>query len=274
MKKFVIGIFVLSFNWVWSQENIQIQKLSEPQTFYIASRTNLNGGKSRVCKYVALPENTVKWGFSISTNKAKGGQTVTNNLNLLSQTIGNLDSNITSTKEISVPQGDSFIQTFIVDKKNRDLFLSQNSISDWKIKDPVKSLHYLGEGLLDQVKQGIAFITEETTGSWYLCMRNPDRLYGINANVETIAYVSYNQDTIVNKIDAQSVLSEEVDELTALQNESINYWIKKDHKKAKKVYKEYRSKGGDNQTYKTVLEKAIQTHQIDDKKIKRFLKKL
>ncbi len=140
MKKFIVAIFVLLFSWIYSQETIQVQKLSEPQVFYIASRTNLSGGKSRICKYITLPKNTFKWGFSISTHKSEGSETVTKNLNLLSQTIGNLDAKITSTKEINVPQGDSYIQSFVFDQKNRDLFLLKNSIGNWKAKDPVKDL--------------------------------------------------------------------------------------------------------------------------------------
>lgn len=271
MKKVMVGLSVFIASIVSSQEAIQVQKLSKPQVFYIASRTNLSGGKSRICKYIKLPESTVKWGFSISTDKSKGSQTVTKNLNFLSQTVSDLDLKINQTKEITVPQGDSFIQTFVVNKENRDLFLSQNTISDWSISNPVKDLHYLGEGLLDQVKQGVVFITEETQGSWYLCMRNPDKLYGVNASVETVAYVrtkkpmeTLNEDTLTTR----------VDELSVLRTRSIDYWVKKSYKKAKATYKEYESKGGDKLLYKNDLEEAIQVHQIgSDKKIKRFIER-
>ncbi len=270
MKKFMVGLGVFIASILSSQEVIQVKKLSKPQVFYIASRTNLSGGKSRICKYIKLPEGTVKWGFSISADKSKGSDTVTKNLNLLSQIVSNLNSKTNQTKEISVPQGDSFIQTFVVNQENRNLFLSQNAISDWSINDPVKDLDYLGEGLLDQVKQGVVFITEETSGSWYLCMRNPDKLYGVNASVETVAYVAINE----KSIEIETSEATEVDELSTLRTNSIRHWMEKSYRKAKNTHKEYESKGGDKALYRAELEEAVQTYQKEnDRKITRFLQK-
>ncbi len=101
-------------------------------------------------------------------------------------------------------------------------------------------MHYLGEGLLDQVKQGVTFITEKTTGSWYLCLRNPDKLYGINASVETVAYTNLKQNLAIKIKDPYK---------ECLKIKSINCWIHADYRNAKKFYKEYRSNGGDVKTY-------------------------
>lgn len=134
------------------------------------------GGKSRTYIKVDLPENTIQWYYSFSTSKGKSG---TNNLNLAIQLAGILadPSGITSktVSAIDVPEGVASADVYLIDQSNLSPFLKK------------KSFRHYSEAMAENTKQAIVKIDDIKSGSWYLGIRNPSSLNGLNLSIEVVA---------------------------------------------------------------------------------------
>lgn len=183
MKKnyVLIVLFILGlYQYVIAQE-IEFTKetkvLVEKRDLYINGGTRAQfGGKSRTYIKIDLPPNTVQWYYSFSTTKGKSG---TKNLNLAIQ----LASIITnpalissdSASAIDVPDGEASADIYLLDYNNLKPF--QNK-TDFK---------YYQEGMAQNTKQAVVKIDDIKNGTWYLGIKNPSSLNGINLSIEVVA---------------------------------------------------------------------------------------
>jgi tetratricopeptide (TPR) repeat protein len=136
------------------------------------------GGKSRTTIKVDLPPNTVAWYYAFTTTKDETGSDL---LNLAVQ-IGTLllDESGTLAKiksQIRIPGGTGVLEVYLLDVKNSDLFLNHDEYN------------YYREGSVDQIRDGIIDIDEFKTGTFYIGLKNPSEIDGIDVRIEVVAIV-------------------------------------------------------------------------------------
>lgn len=178
---YLISIFlVLCFQISFSQ-NYEIvretKKLIDTRDIHLnGGMRSQFGGKSRIYIKFDLPPNTVEWYYSFTTAKGQNG---TGNLNLALQ-LGSILSNLgvlnsTSISTIKVPDGEATADIYLIDNKNVKPFM-----------DKVE-FEYQMEGMVENTKQGIVKIDDVKKGTWFLGLRNPSSMNGINLNIEIVA---------------------------------------------------------------------------------------
>lgn len=136
------------------------------------------GGKSRTYIKIDLPPNTIEWYYSFSTTLEKSN-TKTLNLGIQLAKILTDPTGITSNiaSAIDVPKGVASADIYLLDRNNLNSFFN---------KEPFR--HY-SEGMVENTKQAVVKIDDLKLGTWYLGIRNPSSLYGINLSIEVVAII-------------------------------------------------------------------------------------
>lgn len=168
----------------------ETKKLVDSRDIYLnGGMRSQFGGKSRTYIKFDLPQNTVQWYYSFTTTE---GQSGTANLNLAVQLTGMLadPSGLTSTtvSAIKVPEGVATADFYLIDQNNLQPFLNK-----------VEYRHY-PEGMAENTKQAVVKVDDIKTGSWYLGIKNPSSINGINLNIEIVAITETKK--IIEKSDA------------------------------------------------------------------------
>jgi len=183
MNRHLTLILLFLVNLGFAQEIIrESHQIIEPRSVYLnGGMRSAFGGKSRTYLKVDLPPDTKRWYYSFSTSKGKSG---VKNLNLALQLSSLLadPSGITSQalSAIDVPQGSGSIDVVLCDFDNIKLF--QN-----KVDNDGGTYTYIIEGTVENTKQAIVQINDVTTNTWYLGLKNPSSLDGINISIEVVA---------------------------------------------------------------------------------------
>lgn len=187
MKKHYLNLLLilLTVQFGFSQEYVIIRetkKIIESRDIYLNGGTRaLFGGKSRTYIKVDLPPNTVQWYYSFTTTQ---GQSGTSNLNLAVQLAGMLSdpTGLTSStiSAIKVPEGVATADVYLLDQKNMNLFIQKTDLNGGTYR------HY-PEGMAENTKQAVVKIDDIERGTWYLGIRNPSSVSGINLNFEVVA---------------------------------------------------------------------------------------
>ncbi len=183
MNKFLTLILLFLINFGFSQEiKSESHQIIKPRNIYLngGMRTAF-GGKSRTFLKIDLPPNTVQWYYSFSTSKGKSG---IKNLNLALQ-LSSLFSgsgaiSSTAMSSIKVPPGSGSIDIYLCDRKNIDLFQD-------KIDNKGGTFYHIIEGTVENTKQAVVQINDVKTNTWYLGIKNPSSLDGINISIEVVA---------------------------------------------------------------------------------------
>lgn len=196
----IIGIIILFIiQTSYSQDlkrKFNTKKIIEKRSLYIngGARSHF-GGKSRVYIKIDLPPNTDHWYYSFSTSKGKSGN---KNLNLAVQLTGfALDpSGITSTtlKAIDVPTGEASVDVYLLDNINKNAFINK------------EGFRYYPEGMVENTKQAAVRIDDVKEGTWYLGIRNPSSLNGLNFNIEVVAVQKNKKDIKDNTNEEKAML--------------------------------------------------------------------
>ncbi|NMH86918.1 tetratricopeptide repeat protein [Flavivirga algicola] len=183
MKKFsTLMLFLLVYSGFTQEVKRESHQIIEPRSIYLNGGMRSNfGGKSRTYLKIDLPPNTVQWYYSFSTSKGKSG---VKNLNLALQ-VSSLFSGsgaITSTalSSIKVPSGSGSIDVYLCDRENIDLFYD-------KADRKGSTFYHIMEGTVENTKQAVVQINDVKTNTWYLGLKNPSSLDGINISIEVVA---------------------------------------------------------------------------------------
>lgn len=158
------------------------------------------GGKSRIYLKIDLPPGTVYWFYSFTTSPGESG---IKNLNLLAQISTFIidPSGITDAalSEIDVPSGSQSIDVYLCDRSNIDLFLQ-------KVDNNGGSYSYMMEGSVENTKQGLIKVDDVKVGTWYLGLKNPSSLEGVNIAVEVVAIVEESIDNGISELEEKAIL--------------------------------------------------------------------
>jgi tetratricopeptide (TPR) repeat protein len=154
--------------------------LIEQRSYYLngGARAAL-GGKSRVVVKIDLPPNTKRWYYSFSTSPGEDG---TKLLNLGIQvgaaiSTSGLASAVASNLE--VPSGSNSADVLVLPVTYRDVFLNKDD----------ENLRTYSDVSLQNTKQAVQSIDGEFGKSFYLGLRNPSSMNGINIIIEVVAIV-------------------------------------------------------------------------------------
>jgi tetratricopeptide (TPR) repeat protein len=183
MKKLLLLFVLLQTFLVSAQEIVrESQKIIETRNVYLNGGMRSSfGGKSRVSIKIDLPKNTEKWYYSFSTSKGRSG---TKNLGLALQLSALLldPSGITSQtmSSITVPKGSNSIDVYLCSRENIRLF-------EQKADNNGGTYYFIEEGSVQNTKQAVVQIDDVTTDTWYLGLKNPSSLEGVNITIEVAA---------------------------------------------------------------------------------------
>lgn len=185
MKKLFILLLLPLFSYGQYTKTVnQTKVLVEKRDVYLNGGLRASaGGKSRVLVPVELPSNTVEWYYSFSTSKGESG---TKNLKLAAQlaTLVADPTGITASisSKINVPQGSSSADIYLLDSRNHIAF-------EQKYDNNGGTFKYWPEGTTLNTKQAIVRIDDVKVGKYYLGLKNPSTLDGINISIEVVAIV-------------------------------------------------------------------------------------
>jgi hypothetical protein len=185
MKKilYIIIFCFFSITAITSQvtrKELSAVQLIQTRSIYLNSKARADfGGKNRTTIKVDLPKNTKYWFYSFTTQEGENGA---KNLNLLAQ-LSSLVVDPTGMtaaalkKGLNVPSGSSSIDIYTTDQVGGNLFLNNNEF------------RYLPEGSVENTRQGVIDINDINTGTYYLAIKNPSELNGVNITIEVVAIV-------------------------------------------------------------------------------------
>lgn len=185
-RKLVIILLFISMIQLGYSQDFEIiresKKLIDSRDIYLNGGMRAGfGGKSRTSIKIDLPPNTVEWYYSFTTTEGENG---TANLNLAMQLSRMLvdPSGLSSiaTSRIKVPEGVAAADIYLLDQKNVNLFLRKVELNGG-------TFQYYPEGLVENTKQAIVKVDDIKRGTWYLGLKNPSSMNGININIEVVA---------------------------------------------------------------------------------------
>ena len=193
----LLGFILPIQNFAQEYETIiKTKKLIENRDIYLNGgfRSQL-GGKSRTYIKFDLPKNTIKWYYSFTTSKGQNGSS---NLNLALQLTSLLSdpSGITSgtLSSVKIPDGVALVDIYLLDKKNLSSFASKADLNGG-------SYNYYEEGTLENTKQALVEIDDVKRGTWYLGIKNPSSINGVNISIEVVAITETKKE--IEKTEAQ-----------------------------------------------------------------------
>jgi hypothetical protein len=150
------------------------------ETFTLNSGSRaLIGGRSRIDLPVELPPNTVEWYYALTTSPERAPAP---NIGLMGQLIKLVTpSGIASTvmSALMTPGGSGSCDVF--------LFADQGNLNRFLAKQP--QFAYLMSGTRQNFNQGAVQIRDAVKGNFFLGLRNPSGLAGVQVTVEVCAIV-------------------------------------------------------------------------------------
>lgn len=166
-------------------------QVCEKQEFFVNSGSNaaFKGGKSRIVLPVTLPPNTVEWYYRFSASRDEADiERVQKSAGLFVELGAALMSSGSSMLSAKTAQGllGSLTQPPGADICDIDL-LDQQNISPFEAKT---EYNYQPAASRENLKSGNVRVDCCTTGTWYLGIRNPSNLFGINVFMEVVAITS------------------------------------------------------------------------------------
>lgn len=180
MKYLIIALLLpLTTLAQYTKEVTQAKVIVEKRDISLNGGLNASvGGKSRVLVPVDLPSNTIEWYYSFTTSKGESGS---ENLKLAIQLTSLLvdRTRLTSSlvKKINVPDGSNSVDVYLLDEQNHIAFKRKEACL------------YIEEGTTENTKQALVQIVDEKTGKYYLGLKNPSTLNGLNISIEVVAIV-------------------------------------------------------------------------------------
>jgi len=179
----------LNFNSTVSLKKIYTPvSIHEAQDFYINGGTNaiLSTGKSRITIPITLPENTIEWHYRFSASRNKEDiENVKKNFKLFADIgiaifgLTGVGATLTESafNSLAKPPGADFCDIYLLPAEYRSSFEAKLD-NQWK--------HY-PDGGRQNFKSGNVRVTCCNRGQFFLGLKNPASLMGINVSVEVVA---------------------------------------------------------------------------------------
>lgn len=174
----LLCLTLFSLNYVFSQ-TYETKTLIKTTKYLNGGARSYLGGVSRLTLLVDLPPNTVQWYYSFTTTAGESG---TDMLNLAFQisaaaTTGPLGATVA--KNLQVPKGSSSLDIWLMPLESKE---------DFVLKNDDKILLY-DDLSSKNTKETVQPINNLLKGSFYLGLRNPSAMDGVNVVIEVVAIV-------------------------------------------------------------------------------------
>ncbi|MEX0965994.1 MAG: hypothetical protein WD077_02055 [Bacteroidia bacterium] len=191
-KNFNTGVYwqtVYDTAYTTVQENQLVKKEYKPiplvpsSEYYVNSGSNatFKGGKSRITFPVTLPKNTKEWYFVFSASREKEDiDKAKSSFNLVGQLTNLIDQSGALTFGIdmlSKPPGSNICDIYLLNFENSRLF------------EEKKAYTYMTGGTRENIKSGVVKMAGGAGQTYYIGIKNPDGVYGIQVAIEVVAIV-------------------------------------------------------------------------------------
>lgn len=159
-----------------------LSKTIVPSTDYFVnsgSNATFKGGKSRITFPVTLPENTVEWYYQFSATRDKAEIDMTKStFNLAGQLTKLIDKTGTlqfGLDALTQPPGANYCDIYLLNHQNSSLFEAKAEYT------------YFTSGTRKNIKSGLVKMTGGAGKAYYIGIKNPDSMHGINVAIEVVA---------------------------------------------------------------------------------------
>lgn len=190
-KIILILIAIFSYNFKsycqYVQKKRKVITIVQERSIYLNGKLRASiGGDDKTIITFDLPFNTVEWYYTFSTKKGGSGVEALN----LSMQLSALFADPTkitgdALNRIRVPQGESSINTRLLDYNNMNYFIQGNMYN------------YFTQGSVDNTMQAKVKVNDILRGKWFLGLENTSTLDGVNISIEITAVVEV--DNFVNE---------------------------------------------------------------------------
>lgn len=176
---------------IFHQANAQYKKIKKTTKTIVQQRSiYLNGGlkaslngKSRVVIPFDLPAHTKEWYYSFSTARGESGVKLLNLGIQLSALLLDQTGKVSSiASQVKVPEGSNSVDVYLLTAQNQRAFVEK-----WDHNGG--SFYYITEGTTNNTKQAVVRVDDVKSGRFFLGLKNPSTLNGVNIFIEVIAVV-------------------------------------------------------------------------------------
>jgi hypothetical protein len=185
MKNFISLMLLVTLTYMgFSQTNngnYKVVPIVTSHDFYLNGGARAAfGGKSRVYLMVTLPPNTVEWYYAVTTTPGKGQGPQIGLAGQLAKLLvpgGGLASIVLSS--LIAPTGSGVCDVYVFsDQGNLNRFIEKT-----------ENYTSLASAMRENFRHGVVQVRDAVQGSYFLGLRNPSGMSGINVTVEVTAIV-------------------------------------------------------------------------------------
>ncbi len=176
VKLQAILVFFMCINI--NAQNFNTRTIIERRAYYLNGGTRATlGGKSRTVIKIDLPKNTKQCYYSFSTTPGEDGTKLLNLGLQLSASLYSGGLSALASKAIAVPPGSGAADIIVLPTNQVDIFLNKGEY------------RYYRDISVENAKQAVQPIANKYGDSFYLGLRNPSAISGINIVIEVVAVV-------------------------------------------------------------------------------------
>lgn len=175
--------FTSRFETYVKSESYKVKEIAKNQHYFINSGSNalFKDGKSRVTLPIALPNNTVKWYYTVSSFRDNNLiESTMSQINLVSDLTKLIDKSGGVSFAIDLltqPPGANFCDVYLINNENYSLFLNKSEYRHFTV------------GTRENIVSANVEIPFTSNEVLYLGIKNPDGMHGINVIVSAAAIV-------------------------------------------------------------------------------------
>jgi tetratricopeptide (TPR) repeat protein len=154
--------------------------LIEKRAYYLngGARASL-GGKSRVTIKIDLPKNTKKWYYSFSTTPGEDGTKLLNLGVQIGAALSTGGLTALAAKSFEIPPGSGSADIIVLPPEFNNAFLNKDD-NNWRFYSDIS---------LQNSRQAVQTVENNYGNSFYIGLRNPSSLSGINIVIEVVAVI-------------------------------------------------------------------------------------
>lgn len=161
-------------------QNLKTVTLIEQRAYSLnGGARSYMGGVSRTTIKIDLPKNTRRWYYSFTTSPGADGTKLLKLGLQVGAAVASGGLAAAAASAIDVPSGSGSVDVIVLPTEYRDAFINKED-SKWRLYQDVS---------LQNAKQAVQSIDNNYGNSFYLGLRNPSAMSGINIMIEVVAVV-------------------------------------------------------------------------------------
>ena len=179
MKKVLLLQVLLLLTCNCFSQNLKTITLIEQRAYSLnGGARSYMGGVSRATIKIDLPKNTRSWYYSFTTSPGVDGTKLLKLGLQVSATVASVGL-AAAASAIDVPSGSGSVDVIVLPTEYEDAFMNKED-NKWRMYQDVS---------LQNAKQAVQSIASNYGNSFYLGLRNPSAMSGINIMIEVVAVV-------------------------------------------------------------------------------------